>query len=118
MNTVLWIVQGLLAIMFIMAGIMKATMSKEKLLPKLPWVKDFSKHIVKTVGVFELLGGIGIVFPMLFGIYPFLTIIAAGGLGITMILAMVYHYSKKEMKEMVINFVFLLLCLFVVYGRY
>lgn len=117
MNTTLWIVQGILAVLFILGGLMKAVTPKEKLAPKLPWVNDFSKHIVKTVGVFELLGGMGIVFPMLFNVFPFLTLIAAGGLCITMLLAMVYHFSKKEMKEIAFNFVLFLLALFVFYGR-
>jgi uncharacterized membrane protein YphA (DoxX/SURF4 family) len=38
MNVVLWVLQAVLAAMFAMAGIMKATQPKEKLAPNLPWV--------------------------------------------------------------------------------
>ena len=42
MNTFLWIVQAVLAAMFAMAGVMKSTQPKDKLVAKLPWVADFS----------------------------------------------------------------------------
>ena len=117
MNIALWIVQGILALMFIMAGIMKATQPKEKLLPKLPWVKDFSLNTVKLIGTAELLGALGLVLPMLLDIFPMLTSLSAIGLSLIMIFAMVYHFSKKEMKEIAFNFIILLMALFVLYGR-
>ncbi|WP_371660896.1 hypothetical protein [Streptomyces sp. NBC_00280] len=43
MNVFLWIVQAVLAAMFAMAGVMKATQPKDKLVGRLPWTADFSQ---------------------------------------------------------------------------
>ena len=95
MNLALWIVQGILALMFLMAGIIKSTQSKENLLPNLPWVKDFSLNTVRLFGMAELLAVLGLVLPMLLDIFPILTSLSSLGLCLIMIFAMVYHYSKK-----------------------
>jgi uncharacterized membrane protein YphA (DoxX/SURF4 family) len=117
MNIALWVVQGILALMFIMAGIMKTTKSKENLLPKLPWVKDFSVNTVKLIGTAELLAALCLVLPMLLDIFPVLTSLSAIALSLIMIFAMVYHYTKKEIKEITFNLVILIMTLFVTYGR-
>ena len=52
MNVVLWIVQGILAAVFLMGGVMKATQPGEKLLKQLPWVEDFSTGTVRSWGRF------------------------------------------------------------------
>ena len=57
MNTALWIVQGLLAAMFLMAGLMKLAKSKEELKPKIgDWVDAVSTPGFKTIGLLEFLG--------------------------------------------------------------
>lgn len=87
MNVFLWIVQALLAAAFVMAGVMKSTQPKEKLAPKLPWVRDFSPATVRFIGIAELLGGLGLILPAATGIAPILTPLAATGLAIIMVLA-------------------------------
>ncbi|MEJ1715093.1 DoxX family protein, partial [Escherichia coli] len=72
MNIALWIVQILLALMFLMAGSTKA-FSYEKAKTSLPWVKDSSKGLVSLIGLAELLGGIGLILPYSLGIAPILT---------------------------------------------
>ena len=104
--------------MMIMAGIMKSFQPKEKLAPKLPWVKDFSAATVKLVGVSELLGGIGLILPGATGILPILTPIAAIGIGIIMLLAAVYHFQHKEYQGIGINIFLLALAAFIAYGRF
>lgn len=69
MNIAVWIIQGILALMLLMAGIMKSTQPKDKLVKSLPWVNDFSLQTVRFIGISELLGAIGIVVPQLTGIY-------------------------------------------------
>jgi len=118
MNTALWIAQGVLGAMMIMAGMMKSTQPKEKLAPNLPWVKDYSAGMVKFVGVSELLGGIGLIVPWLTGILPVLTPVAAIGIGIIMVLAAVYHFQHKEYPGIGINFVLLAIAAFIAYGRF
>ena len=118
MNIALWIVQGLLGAMFTMAGLMKAIQTKEKLAPRLPWVNDYTATQVKLIGVAELLGGIGLILPWALGIAPFLTVLAALGLALTMVFAAIYHLGKNEYPGIGINAVLLVLALFVAVGRF
>lgn len=118
MNTAVWIIQGIVSVMFLMAGVMKSTQPKEKLEPKLPWVKDYSLGIVRLVGVSELLGAIGLIVPQLTGIVPVLTPIAACGLVVVMLMAAVYHFRKQEYKAIAFNLVLLTLSLVVAFYRF
>jgi uncharacterized membrane protein len=118
MNTTTWIVQGILAAMFLMAGIMKSTQPKEKLVPKLPWVNDFTMGTVRLIGISELLGAIGLIVPQLTGTAPILTPIAASGLTVVMVLAAIYHIRKGEFKAVGFNAVLLGLAIFVVIVRF
>ena len=65
MNTALWIVQALLAIAFLMAGAMKTFQPKEKLAEKMGWVEDFSQGQIRTIGILEILGALGLILPAL-----------------------------------------------------
>lgn len=118
MNIVIWIVQGLLAAMFLMAGIMKATQPKEKLSKNMTWVNDVSANNVKLIGVLEILAAIGLVLPQVTGILPWLTPLAAIGLMLTMIGAILVHAKRSENSAIGINLVLLLLAAFVAYGRF
>ncbi len=117
MNTTVWIIQGILALMFLLAGLMKSTQSKEKLSKSLPWVNDFSLQTVRFIGVSELLGAIGVIIPQLTGIFPILSPIAAIGLVVVMILAASHHIRKNEFKEIAFNAVLLILSAIVAYYR-
>jgi uncharacterized membrane protein YphA (DoxX/SURF4 family) len=118
MNIALWIVQALLALGFGMAGVMKLTQPKEKLAQRMAWVEDFAPNTVKLIGALELLGAIGLILPLLTGILPWLTPLAAVGLIMTMLGAMYTHMQRHENQVLVINLVLLLLAAFVAYGRF
>lgn len=118
MNIALWIVQGLLAAAFLMAGFMKATQPKEKLAENMAWVNDFSASQVRAIGIVEILGAIGLVLPAVIGILPVLTPLAAVGLVLLMISATITHQRRNEGQMIVINAVLLLLATFVAYGRF
>ncbi len=118
MNIALWIVQGLLAVMFLMAGAMKISQPKEKLAAQMPWVNDFAPTVVKLIGLLEVLGAVGLVAPMLTGIQPWLTPLAAAGLALTMLGAMITHLRRGETPMIAVNAVLLLLAGFVAYGRF
>ncbi|AEV32125.1 DoxX protein [Owenweeksia hongkongensis DSM 17368] len=118
MNTILWIVQGLLALMFLMAGAMKLSKPKQELREKLgDWVDQYSDLSLKLIGLAELLGAIGLILPMAMDFFPALTPLAAIGLAITMVGAMKVHYDRKEKSKVMTNIVLLLLAVFVVIGR-
>ncbi len=109
MNIVIWIIQGVLALMFLLAGAMKSTQQKEKLLKSLPWASDFNIQTVRFIGISELLGALGIVVPQYTGIFPILTPIAAAGLVLVMIFAALHHLRKDEYKGLALNVVLLIL---------
>lgn len=117
MNIILWIVQILLAAMYLFAGSMKTLQSRETLIPKMPWTKDFSAGTIKFIGISEILASLGLVLPWLTGILPILTPLAATGLGLIMILAAGYHIRKKETGPAVMSLVLFLLAIWVAYGR-
>ena len=119
MNTALWIVQGLLALAFLMAGVMKVSQPKEKLVDKLgEWVNDFSESTLRLIGTVEILGAFGLVLPALTGILPWLTGLAAVGLALTMIGGALVHLKHKENAKVIAPAVLLLLAAFVGYGRF
>jgi len=118
MNTALWIAQGVLAAMFLMTGLLKSATPKEKLALKMAWANDFSAATLKLIGISQLLAAIGLIVPMLTGIAPVLTPLAATGLCIIMILGAAYHFRKNEMKSIPVNVVLFLLAAFVAYGRF
>ena len=118
MNIVLWVVQILLALAFGMAGIMKVSQPIDKLETRMGWVKSIGPRGVRLIGSLEILGAIGLIFPALTGILPWLTPLAAACLALTMIGAMITHGRRGEYSQIGINVVLLLLTLFVAYGRF
>lgn len=119
MNIALWIVQGLLALMFLMAGFMKLSQSKEALKKKgMDWVDAVSAAGVRLIGLLELLAAFGLVLPWLTGILPILTPLAAVGLMLTMIGGATLHIRRKEFKNVGMNAVLFLLALVVAVGRW
>lgn len=119
MNIALWIIQVILAGMFLIAGIKKSTQTADKLVKSgLNWVERFPISTVRFIGVSELLGGIGLILPWLLNIFPILTPIAAIGLVVDMILASFHHLKYKENKAIMFTVVLMLLTAFVAYGRF
>lgn len=118
MNVTLWILQAVLAAMFGMAGAMKSTQPKDKLAEKLPWVEDFSPNVVRFIGVAELAAGLGLILPAATGIASVLTPLAATGLVIIMIGAIVTHARRKEKGAIVFNAVLLIVAAVIAWGRF
>ena len=119
MNIALWIMQVLLAVVFLMAGTFKATQTKEKVVEGgLNSLEAMSPNTIRTIGILELLGAIGVVLSMLTGILPWLTPLAAAGLALTMVGAIMTHLRRSEYPNAAINLVLMGMALFVVYGRF
>jgi uncharacterized membrane protein YphA (DoxX/SURF4 family) len=118
MNIFLWILQIALAGMFAMAGVMKSTQPKEKLLASMPWVEDFSANTVRFIGVMELLAAIGLILPAATGIATVLTPLAASGLVVMMVLAAITHIRRKEPQNAAVNAVLLVAAVVVAWGRF
>ncbi|WP_433826062.1 DoxX family protein [Actinoplanes sp. CA-015351] len=119
MNVALWVVAGLLALAFLAAGAMKLLQPKEKLIASgLGWTENYSAGAVKAIGAVEILAAIGLILPAALDIVPILVPLAALGLVIIMVGAIVVHARRKENQALVPNIVLLLLSAFVAWGRF
>ena len=117
MNIVLWILQVLLGVVFVLAGVMHG-FRQEQAKQRMVWMQDVSSGVLTFIGTAEILGGIGLVLPALTNIWPVLTPLAAAGLAIIMILAAIFHYRRGETSRIGVNLVLAALAAFVAYGRF
>lgn len=116
MNTALWIIQALLALLFLFAGGMKLVMPSEELIQQMPL--PLPGWFMRFIGVVEILGGIGLIVPWLTGIRPGLTPLAAAGLVLLMIGATVYGVVAGDAVSALMPLVVGILAAFVAYGRW
>lgn len=113
LNVLLWIVQGLLAAVFLFAGGMKLLLPLEAMAGPVSLPGPF----LRFIGVAEVLGAVGLILPGLLQIRPGLTPLAAAGLAIIMIGATVITASSANLASAMIPVVIGLLSVSVVYGR-
>jgi uncharacterized membrane protein YphA (DoxX/SURF4 family) len=120
MNTALWIIAGLLAAAFLAGGTIKLALPKRTLAaaPGGGWVEDFRAGNVKAIGTLEVLAAIGLVLPAVLGIAPVLVPLAAVGLVLLMIGAIITHLRRHEAKPILANVAYLALAVFVAWGRF
>ena len=117
MNIALWVVQGLLAVAYLLAGGMKASQPIDTMGKQMKWVRDVPPGLVRFIGAAEALGAIGLILPMLTGILPWLTPVAAVCLVVVQVAAFAFHVSRRETSSLAMNVVLLVLAAFVAYGR-
>lgn len=97
MTAAFWIVAALLALAFAAGGLMKLTKPKEALAASgMAWTEDFSAGTIKLVAALEVVGAVGVVVPALVGVADVLSPIAAIGLAVVMVGAIVVHVRRKE----------------------
>lgn len=115
----LWVAQGLLAAGFGLAGVMKSLRPKDKLVERLPWAAEVSLGTIRFIGIVEIAGALGMVLPMVTGILPWLTPLAAIGFAVIQVLAIRVHARLGETaKSLPINFILLGFSVFVAFGRW
>jgi len=114
MNVLLWVLQVLLAVVFIAHGLLLLMPPPEiaaqmvMSLPRSFWV---------FLGVAEIAAAIGLTLPGLARVKPWLVAWAAGGIMIVMISATGYHIVRGEISSAAVTFVLLLMATFVAYMR-
>ena len=113
MNVALWIIQGLLAALFVFSGGMKLVLPIEKMQDPVALPGLF----LRFIGVCELLGGIGLILPSLLRIRPGLTPLAAAGLVVIMIGAVVISVIYMGVASALIPLLVGILAAFIAYGR-
>ncbi|PYN94335.1 MAG: DoxX family protein [Candidatus Rokuibacteriota bacterium] len=114
MTSALWIVQGLLAAVFLFAGGMKLVLPLDNLTGPVAVPGVF----LRFIGVCEVLGALGLILPGLLRVRPGLTPLAAAGLMIIMIGATGITLVAGEFVAALISLVVGLLAAFVAYGRW
>src|SRR5438874_1176461 len=112
MKVVLWVIQVLLAALFIFAGGVKLVMPIDEMAQQMHMPGLF----LRLIGVAEVLGAMGLILPSLLRVRPYLTSIAAAGLVIIMIGATVVSIPFGMLA--LLPFVTGLLAAFVAYGRW
>ena len=119
MHTTLWIVQGLLALVFLASGAFKTFQYQRAIaVPAMGVIKVLPRGLVTFIGVSEMLGGLGLLLPPLTGRLLWLTPLAATGLAIIMVLAARAHAREREWPPIIGNTLFFVLAVFVAYGRW
>lgn len=114
MNILLWVLQVLLGLYYLMGGFYQANVGK---LPP-AWFKILPKPAWLTLGVLQILFALGLVLPGAVGVLPKLTPVAAIGLIVETVL--VYKLTFKDFKFRTFVWVLIpaVLALFVAYGRF
>lgn len=117
MHIILWVLQGLFAAMFLMAGQTKLFQPIEAMAESMPWVFDVPEGLVRFIGISEFLGGIGLVLPSLIRIKPALSVWASLGLATVMVFAAIFHASRGEFPAIGANALFIVFLGIIAWGR-
>ena len=113
----LWAAQGLLFFVFTSAGLVKLLTPIPQLAAMMPWAGQYSETFVRSIGLIDLAGGLGILLPALTRILPRLTVPAALGCTVLQVFALIFHVSRGEAEVTPLNLVLLALSVFVLWGR-
>ena len=115
MNIALWIIQGLLAALFLFAGGTKLIMPIEEMTKDMPTMPGL---LLRFIGVCEILGAFGLVLPWLTRIKPWLTPLAAAGLVIIMIGAVVITVRTMGVLPAIFPFVVGIFAVWIAWARW
>ena len=119
MTYVLWIIQILLALLFLFAGGTKLVLPLDVLKSMgSPNQIQLPGLFIRFIGVVEVLGALGPILPWLLRIKPWLTPLAAAGLVVVMIGAVVLTLATGDVSSAIVPLVTGLLAAFVAYGRW
>jgi len=122
MNLALWIVAGLLAAVFAVGSVSKLFVPKEKLAaaPGGGWVEDFGAGAVKDLGAIEVLAAVGLVLPAALDIAPDLVPLAAVGVVVLMVGAVITRLRSRHVAKatILIDLAYLAMAAFVAWGRF
>ena len=119
MNLALWIVAIVLAVVFTGSGLMKQLVPKDKLVTSgQAWAQDVSPNSIRLIGLAEILGAVGLVLPAAVHIATILVPLAAIGLILVMVGAVIVHARRGEPMNVAVNVMLIALAAFVAWGRF
>ena len=120
MKYTLWIMQVILAVMFMGAGVSGLITPYDTLVATagMGWAEMFPPIFIKIISILEILGAVGVILPSLTGIYPMLTPLAAQGLFFIMVGAFGTHVIRGEWSSLFQPLLLALMAVAVTYGRW
>jgi DoxX-like family len=122
LNLALWIVAGILAVVFLVSSSTKLFVPKEKLAgmggAASKWVEDFSPGALKAIGALEFLAAVGLIVPAAVGIAPVLVPLAATGAMLLFAGAVVMRIRRGERATIIADLAYLAMAAFVAWGRF
>jgi uncharacterized membrane protein len=117
MHGVLWGLQILLGVYFVLVGVLHFIVP-----PGLPgpmsWMYDLPPFLHYLSGTAEILGGLGLILPAVTRIQTRLVPLAAGGLVLVMVGAAIFHITRAEFANIVQNAILALIAAFIAFGRW
>ena len=120
-NTIAWILQGLLALVFLVHGILYAVGPEPLVRPMREqgkWPPAIPRWFRSLIGIAELLAAVGLVLPGLLHLFTFLTPLASAGLMIVMFSASIYHVRRMEAAALPVVGTLLILTAIVAFVRW
>ena len=119
MNTMLWVLQIVLAVVFALAGMAKIALPRERLSTTMgDWVDAVPAPAVKLLGVAEVAAAVGLTVPPSMAIMPILTPLAAIGVIAVMAGAIVTHGRRREYPNVAVNVMLAVAAGVVIWGRF
>ncbi len=118
MTVVLWTLQVLLAVFFIFHAYIMLRPSPQRLQRGMKYILEMPASLRQFAGVAEGLAGLALVVPALFRILVWLTPLAAAGLVLLMLGAIVFHLMRREYPNIGLNAVLGALAAIVAWGRF
>lgn len=116
MSPFLWILQIVLAVMFVGIGGVRLTGPASRL-RRLPWTDGYPLAAIRALGALELLAGACLLVPGILGWPLLLTAVAAAGLVVLMALAVLMHLLRGQAQAAVLPAILLVIAGIVVWGR-
>jgi hypothetical protein len=116
MNTLLWVLQVLAALLYGASGVMKAFMF-DTVSEGVPSFGALPRGAWMTLGILELVCTVGLIVPAAFHWKPSLTVVAASVLAIESLVFVWVHVQYREIPPIILSGVLGLLMAFIAYGR-
>jgi uncharacterized membrane protein YphA (DoxX/SURF4 family) len=116
MNTALWVLQIVSALVFGASGVMKLTML-DKMSQEVPSFGALPRGAWKFLGVVELVSVVGLILPSALRWHPTLTAVAAAVLAAETLVFVWVHVKYREVPPIVLSAVLGLVMAFLAFGR-
>ena len=116
MNTLLWVLQALAALLYASSGIMKVFMF-EKISEGVRSFGALPRQAWTALGLLELVCVVGLIIPSALHWHPTLTVLAATALATESLVFIGVHLKYREMPPIIMSAVLGLLMAFIAYGR-